>query len=40
MFKVSNRKAYLNVTTAPSTYILIIRTKGIKPYIVGLIICL
>ena len=38
--KVSNRKAYLNITTALSTYILIIRTKGVRPYIVGLIISL
>ena len=30
-------KAYLNVTTALSTYTLIIRTKGVGPYTVGLI---
>ena len=42
--KVSNRKlskdrkTYFNVTTTLSTYILIIRTKGIRPYIVSLII--
>ena len=34
------RKAYLNITTTLKAYILIIRTKGIRPYIVGLIICL
>jgi hypothetical protein len=36
-FKVSNRKAYLNATAAFSIYTLIIRTKGIKSYIVSLI---
>jgi len=42
--KVSNRnpfkdrKACLNATTTLSIYILIIKTKGIKPYIASLII--
>jgi len=36
--KKKKRKAYLNIITALSTYILIIRTKGVRPYIVGLII--
>ena len=31
-------KAYLNITAALSIYTLIIRTKGVRPYIVGLII--
>ena len=35
---LQNRKTHLNVTTALSTYIIIIRTKGIRPYIVCLII--
>ena len=33
-----DRKTHLNVTTALSIYITIIRTKGIRPYIVYLII--
>jgi len=33
-----DRKAYLNITTALSIYTLIIRTKGIRPYIGSLII--
>ena len=33
-----DRKTHLNVTTALSTYATIIRTKGIRPYIVYLII--
>ena len=32
-----DRKTYLNVTTALSTYITIIKTKGIRPYVVYLI---
>ena len=32
------RKTYLNITATLKAYILIIRTKGIRPYIVGLII--
>ena len=32
------RKAHLNITAALSTHALIIRTKGIRPYIVSLII--
>ena len=32
------RKTYLNITTTLKTYAPIIRTKGIRPYIVGLII--
>ena len=38
--KVSNRKAYLNITATLSTYILIIRTKGIRFNAVYLIISL
>jgi len=44
--KVSNRnllrikKAYLNVTTALSTHALIIRTKGIRFYVIYLSISL
>ena len=34
------RKTYLNITTTLKVYTPIIRTKGIRPYIVGLIICL
>ena len=33
-----NRKIYLNITATPRAYILVIRTEGIRPYIVGLII--
>ena len=33
-----DRKAYLNITAALSIYIPIIRTKGVRPYIVSLII--
>ena len=33
-----DRKTYLNATTALSIYAIIIRTKGIRPYIVYLII--
>jgi hypothetical protein len=32
-----DRKTYLNATTALSTHITIIRTKGIRPYVVYLI---
>ena len=32
------RKTHLNITVTLRVYILIIRTKGIRPYIVGLII--
>jgi hypothetical protein len=35
-----DRKIYLNITTTLSIYILIIRTKGIRSYIVSLIISL
>ena len=35
-----NRKIYLNVTATFRVYALVIRTEGIRPYIVGLIICL
>jgi hypothetical protein len=35
---LGDRKTYLNATTALSTYTIIIRTKGIRPYIVYLII--
>ena len=35
-----NRKTYLNATATLRVYILVIRTKGIRPYTVGLIICL
>src|SRR6266566_3754814 len=35
-----NRKTYLNTTATFKVYILVIKTKGIKPYIIGLIICL
>ena len=31
------KKTYFNITTTLRVYILIIRTKGIRPYIVGLI---
>ena len=34
------RKTYLNITTTLKVYVLIIRTKGVRPYIIGLIICL
>ena len=37
---LKDRKAYLNVTTTFSMYIPIIRTKGVRLYIVGLIIYL
>ena len=35
---LQNRKTHLNITTALSTHIIIIRTKGIRPYAVYLII--
>ncbi len=35
-----NRKTYFNVTATLKTYTPVIRTKGIRPYIVGFIICL
>ena len=35
-----DRKAYLNITTTFSTHTPIIRTEGVRPYIVGLIIYL
>jgi len=31
-------KTYLNITTTLSTYAIIIKTKGIRPYVVYLII--
>ena len=34
---LGDRKTHLNITTALSTYITIIRTKGIRPYVVYLI---
>ena len=34
---LKDRKAYLNITTTFGTYILITRTKGVRPHIVGLI---
>ena len=37
---LKDRKAYLNITTTFSIYTPIIRTKGIRLYIVGLIIYL
>ena len=37
--KLSKKRiTHLNVTTTLRVYILIIRTKGVRPYIVGLII--
>ena len=35
-----NRKIYFNITVTLKAYILVIRTKGVRPYIVGLVICL
>ena len=35
---LQDRKTYLNVTAALSIYAMIIRTKGVRPYIVYLII--
>ena len=35
-----NRKTHLNITVTLRAYALIIRTKSIKPYTVGLIVCL
>ncbi len=35
---LGDRKTHLNITTALSTYITIIGTKGIRPYVVYLII--
>ena len=35
-----NRKTYLNITATLRVYALVTRTKGIRPYIVGLITCL
>ena len=35
---LQDRKTHLNVTTALSIYIAIIRTKGIRPYVICLII--
>ena len=35
-----NRKTYFNITVTFRVHILVIRTKGVRPYIVGLIICL
>src|SRR6266567_2055742 len=32
-----NRKTYFNTTAALKAYALVIRTKGVRPYIVGLI---
>ena len=32
-----NRKIYFNITATLKVYILVIKTKGVKPYIVGLI---
>ena len=33
-----NRKIYLNVTATFRVYVLVIRTKGVRPYIVGFIV--
>ena len=35
-----NRKTYFNITTTFRVHTLIIKTKGVRPYTVGLIICL
>ena len=35
-----NRKTYLNVTATLRAYTPVIRTEGVRPYIVGLITCL
>ena len=35
-----DRKTHLNTTAAFKVYILIIKTKGVRLYTVGLIICL
>ena len=35
-----NRKTYLNTTATFKAHTLIIRTKGVRPYIIGLITCL
>ena len=35
-----NRKTYLNATATFRVYVLVIRTEGVRPYIVGLIVCL
>src|SRR6266700_3451648 len=35
-----NKKTYLNVTATLKAYALVTKTKGIRPYIVGLIIYL
>src|SRR5438105_10017650 len=32
-----NRKTYFNITATLRVYVLVIRTKGVRPYIVGLI---
>ena len=32
-----NRKTYLNITATFRAYILVIKTEGVRPYIVGLI---
>ena len=37
---LKDKKTYLNITTTFSTHTPIIRTKGIRLHIVGLIICL
>jgi len=33
-----NKKIYFNIITALRVYVLIIRTEGVKPYVVSLII--
>ena len=35
-----NKKTYLNATATFRVYTLVIRTKGVRPYIVGLVIYL
>ncbi len=35
-----NRKIYFNITATLKAHILVIRTEGVRLYIVGLIICL
>ncbi len=35
-----NRKTYFNITATFKVYVPVIRTKGVRPYIIGLVICL
>ena len=35
-----NKKTYFNITATLKVHTLIIKTKGVRPYIVGLVICL